>query len=169
MKHIIQLGFIALAIIVLAVCIKSTMGMTQDQLISEVSERLSVDEESGAVLSYAGECTSDQYALLWFVVHNGSSRSYYAASCEILSNNRYQLIEIQTPSMYAEDLAHAIWWGKSVFLINNKDCKEILIESTPGSILSKIEISAYPYIYHVVPLAERMRISFLDINGNEVR
>lgn len=169
MKHIIRLGFIALAIIVLTVCIKSTMGMTQDQLISEVSEKLGVDEESGAVLSYAGECTSDQNALLWFVVHNGSSRSYYAASCKILSNNRYRLIEIQTPSMYAKDLAHAIWWGKSVFLINNKDCKEILIESTPGSILSKIEISAYPYIYHVVPLAEQMRISFLDINGNEIR
>ena len=89
MKHIIRLGFIALAIIVLTVCIKSTMGMTQDQLISEVSEKLGVDEESGAVLSYAGECTSDQNALLWFVVHNGSSRSYYAASCKILSNNRY--------------------------------------------------------------------------------
>ena len=169
MKHIIRFGFIAMVIIVLAVCIKSAMGMTQDQLISEVSEKLGVDEESGAVLSYAGKCTSDQNALLWFVVHNGSSRSYYAASCKILSNNRYQLIEIQTPSMYAEDLAHAIWWGKSVFLINNKDCKEILIESTPGSILSKIEISAYPYIYHVEPLAEQMRISFLDINGKEVR
>lgn len=163
-KAIIALLFIVL-LASLTGCQKTLRGT--DALIERAREELSSADADTIELQYAGLCSRDDDALIWFISGNEyQAHTYLPMECAIVGENEYTYTHTYSPMERGMDIAVVEWKGGYCFLVNNEKCCTIRITDNTGTRDENIEKDAYPYIFYnnLIP----SEYLFLDAEGNEV-
>ena len=80
---------LVLALVLTAVILSNRKtAKTPEDMIPLLRKELGLTDEDAA-LSFAGEYTAEENALLWFSMRGGYSVSYWAAECQLLKNGGY--------------------------------------------------------------------------------
>lgn len=149
----------------------SKIATNQDELIIMLKDKLDITQESSIKVTYAGSFEKDNAILMWYIIDNNNFVSYKAVECKLLSNDRYIIEKIYTPSEYSEDILNVVWRTEDIYLINDTECKSIVYKDKNSKILSQIDIlpEQFPYIFHHVAIGSKSTCSFIDSTGNEIR
>ena len=141
------------------------LAKPREALIEAVRQELAADWQSDAV-AFAGEGASNGETVLWFTVETPEKTQYEAAVCRVLSNGRYRLKQIETPSVYCADIVYFM----GVYLINDPDCRTIAARGGSSAAEGRIALSPeeLPYVY-IIPPASSGTVGFYDAAGEEMQ
>lgn len=157
-----------LAVVLLAAYLmvpKRIPAKPREALIESIRQELATDWQSDAV-AFAGEGAYLGEAVLWFTIGTPEKTQYRAAVCRVLDNGRYRLTKIETPSVYCADIVYFM----GVYLINDPDCRTILVQGSHSAAEDRIELSPddLPYVY-IIPPAASGTVGFYDAAGEEMQ
>lgn len=164
MKKIISVTLVLLMILSLTGCQKAMY--TEEDFIERARKEFNIADAENAEITYIGEITKENKALLWFMSGNEyQSHNYLPMRCRINEDGGYIFEHVYKSLERGTDivvLVHA--FGGYAFCVNNTKCKTIKIEDYSGE--KEIEVTDYPFIYYNQLLPGEY--SFLDENGKEI-
>ena len=166
MKKSIISTLVLCMIFTLCGCQKTFKGT--DALIEKAREEIPIADAENTDIAYAGLCSKDDSALIWFVSGNAYQAHYYLPmECNVVGNDAYTFERVYKPMKRGTDIAVLQWKGGYAFLVNNPDCQTIRITDNTGTYDINIEKDSYPYTHYnnLIP-SEYM---FLDAEGNELK
>lgn len=147
-------------------CQKTLKGT--DALIEKAREEIAVADAENIDIAYAGMCSKDDLALIWFISGNEHQAHYYLPmECTIVGDNEYIFERICNPMERGMDIAVLQWQGGYSFLVNNPNCETIRITDNTGTKDISIEKDVYPFIYYSNLLPSEY--VFLDAEGTELQ
>ena len=153
-------------IFLLCSCAKQYHGI--DELTPKAGKELPISDAATVDLQYAGMCTADDKALIWFISDNEYQAHYYLPmEVKITGTDRYSFVQTYKPILgQVQDIAVLNWNRGFAFVINNPDCASVKITDENGIHEEKIDPESYPYVFYepMVP----SEYLFLDSNGNEL-
>ena len=103
-------------LLVLGLSLCGEKGITRDQLEEVVLQDFNLTPEDSATITYAGEFSDREDVLVWFIIQKNSFTHYRAIECRTVSEDRYEVKNILTPKMYAEDIASLFWKTELLWL-----------------------------------------------------
>lgn len=138
----------------------------RETLIEQIRTQLQTDWQSSDV-SFAGEGAYKGQTVLWFTIGTPEKTQYRAAVCRVLDNGRYRLTKIETPSVYCDGIVSYL----AVYLINDPDCRAIIVRDDNSAQEIKTELSPeqLPYVYIVDPPFSSSTVGFYDAAGVEMQ
>lgn len=138
----------------------------RETLIEQVRTQLQTDWQSEDA-SFAGEGAYKGQTVLWFTIGTPEKTQYRAAVCRVLDNGRYRLTKIETPSVYCDGIVSYL----AVYLINDPDCRAIIVRDDNSAQEIKTELSPeqLPYVYIVDPPFSSSTVGFYDAAGAEMQ
>ena len=146
-----------------------TQKFTDENLIKKISNDL--DLPTGCSISYIGEYSDGSDALLWFAIDGNYPDQYVAVECEKRSSGKYKFIDIYSPMTYAQDIVHVVWKAEDIFLVNNRDCSQIVYMNEAREVIREIDVAEYglPYVFRLSMPSNPGICMFVDFNGEEIR
>lgn len=164
MKKIISFTLVLLMILSLTGCQKAMY--TEEDFIERARKEFNIADAENAEITYIGEITKENKALLWFMSGNEyQAHTYLPVRCSVTEDGGYVFEHKYKPLERGTDivvLTH--WYSGYVFCVNNTKCKTIRIDDYSGE--KEIEVTDYPFIYYNQLLPGEY--SFLDENGKEI-
>lgn len=164
--------FVLLAAVFLTGC-RNTMR-TEKDLIRKAREVMPAADADTAEIRYAGVWHDGDLSLHWFVTgREHEEHAYLPMECEVTRGERGEtytyLRTLEADGIY-EDIV-ALAWGDGVcFLINNTDCRGILMTDGEGKAhpnsFEQIPYSAYPLMWYEE--REAVEFAFFGAEGNEL-
>ena len=138
----------------------------RETLIEQIRTQLQTDWQSDDVF-FAGEYAENGEAFLWFKIDAQNETVYRLARCRLLNNGRYRLREIEIPSVYCTDIVYCM----DVFLINDPDCRAIIVRDDNSAQEIKIDLTPeqLPYVYVAEPPFSSSTVGFYDAAGAEMQ
>ena len=142
------------------------LAKDRETLIEQVRTQLQTDWQSDAV-AFAGEYAQNGERVLWFTIETPEKMQYRAAVCRVLKNGRYRMTKLETPSVYASDIVSYL----AAYLINNPDCRAIIVKDNASDQEIRIDLSPeeLPYGYIVDPPFLSSTVGFYDAAGEEMQ
>ena len=146
-----------------------TQKCTDENLIKKISNDL--DLPTGCSISYIGEYSDGSDALLWFAIDGNYPDQYVAVECEKRSSGKYKFIDTYSPMTYAQDIVHVVWKAEDIFLVNNRDCSQIVYMNEAREVIREIDVAEYglPYVFRLSMPSNPGICMFVDFNGEEIR
>lgn len=166
MKKLLSIFMITTFIFTLCGCQKTLKGT--DALIEKAWEEATITKIDGTGISYAGLCSKDDNALVWFIFEIEDQPNYYLPmECKIVGRDEYIYKRIFNAMDIGEDIAYLPWKEESVFIVNNPNCKAMRItDNKVGTHEISLEKDVYPFIYITELFPDEYE--FLDENGNVI-
>ena len=165
MKKIINYLLITTLFVSLCGCQKTLKGT--DALIEKAREEIPIADAENSEINYAGLCSKDDSALIWFISGNEyQAYTYLPMECNVVGKDEYTFERTYKPMDRGEDIAVLEWKGGYSFLINNPDCKTIRIIDNSGTHDIAIEKDVVPFVYYHALLPNEYY--FLDKDGNQL-
>ena len=163
-KSIICIVLLCLAIGLVTLAVQSSRIVGYDGLIArarkEINNLAGVETVEMVV---AGKSTiHNNRHLFWIITGNEyQNHSYYPMEVDELEDNIYKLVHMHNGgNQRGQDICFEFFGSGYSFLINNPECKSIVIGETV------IPVTEVPFVYYC-PFAPN-EYSFLDENGNEL-
>ena len=146
-----------------------TQKFTDENLIKKISNDL--DLPTGCCISYIGEYSDGSDALLWFAIDGNNPNQYVAVECEKRSSGKYKFIDTYSPMIYAQDIVHVVWKAEDIFLVNNRDCSQIVYMNEARKVIREIDVAecGLPYVFRLSMPSNPGICMFVDVNGEEIR
>lgn len=146
-----------------------TQKFTDENLIKKISNDL--DLPTGCSISYIGEYSDGSDALLWFAIDGNYPDQYVAVECEKRSSGKYKFIDTYSPMTYAQDIVHVVWKAEDIFLVNNRDCSQLVYMNEAREVIREIDVTEYglPYVFRLSMPSNPGICMFVDFNGEEIR
>lgn len=146
-----------------------TQKFTDENLIKKISNDL--DLPTGCSISYIGEYSDGSDALLWFAIDGNYPDQYVAVECEKRSSGKYKFIDTYSPMTYAQDIVHVVWKAEDIFLVNNRDCSQLVYMNEAREVIREIDVAEYglPYVFRLSMPSNPGICMFVDFNGEEIR
>lgn len=146
-----------------------TQKFTDANLVKKISKDM--DLTADCSLSYIGEYSDGSDALLWFAIDGNYPDRYVAVECEKQASGKYKFIDTCSPMTYAQDIVHVVWKAEDIFLVNNRDCSQIVYMNEEREIIQEIDIAEYgfPYVFRLSMPTNPGICMFVDVNGDEIR
>ena len=146
-----------------------TQKFTDENLIKKISNDL--DLPTGCSISYIGEYSDGSDALLWFAIDGNYPDQYVAVECEKRSSGKYKFIDTYSPMTYAQDIVHVVWKAEDIFLVNNRDCSQIVYMNEAREVIREIDVAEYglPYVFRLSMPSNPGICMFVDVTGEEIR
>lgn len=139
-----------------------------DALIEKAREIIPISDADTTEIAYAGLCTKDDKALVWFISGNeGQDHYYLPIEFTIVGKDAYTYVHAYRSLERGPDIAVLLWQRGYAFLINNPDCRTIKIIDEGETILEEIKPDCYPYVFYYDDVPSEYY--FLDSEGNEIR
>lgn len=166
MKRILSFLVIWILCFSLTGCAKTYHGT--DELIKKARKEIPIADAKTIELQYAGQCSKDDMALMWFVSGNEHQAHYYLPlGFTIVGDDEYTFFHTYKPLERGTDIAVLQWCGGCSFIINNPNCVAVKITDNSGTHEITIEEDAYPYTFYNTRLP--FEYYFLDKDGNEIQ
>lgn len=165
MKKVISILIASIFVFVLVGCQKTLKDT--DALIKKAREEIPIADAENVDMQYAGQCTKDDLALVWFISGNEYQAHYYLPmECTIIDEDTYAFERVYRPIARGMDIVVLQWQSGYAFLVNNPNCTTIRITDHTKTRDIAIEATAYPYLifYERIP----SEYVFLDADGNEI-
>ena len=146
-----------------------TQKFADENLIKKISKDL--DLPADCSLSYIGEYSDGSDALLWLAIDGNYPDRYVAVGCEKQSSGKYKFIDTYSPMTYAQNIVHVVWKAEDIFLVNNRDCAQIVYMNDAREVIQEIDVAEYglPYIFRLSMPTNPGICMFVDANGEEIR
>ena len=146
-----------------------TQKFADENLIKKISKDL--DLPADCSLSYIGEYSDGSDALLWLAIDGNYQDQYVAVGCEKQSSGKYKFIDTYSPMTYAQNIVHVVWKAEDIFLVNNRDCAQIVYMNDAREVIQEIDVAEYglPYIFRLSMPTNPGICMFVDANGEEIR
>ena len=146
-----------------------TQKFSDENLIKKISKDL--DLPAGCSITYIGEYSDGSDALLWFAIDGNYSDQYVAVECEKQASGKYKFIDTYSPMTYAQDIVHVVWKAEDIFLVNNRDCCQIVYMNEAREIVQEIDVAEHglPYVFRLSMPTNPGICMFVDANGEEIR
>lgn len=139
-----------------------------DALIEKAREVIPVSDVETTEIVYAGLCTKEDKALIWFISGNEYQDHYYLPiEFTIVGKDAYTYVHTYKSLERGRDIAVLLWQRGYAFLINNPDCRTVEITGETGVTLEEIKEDSLPYIFYYDGTPSEYR--FLDAEGQELR
>ena len=173
--------FLLIALILLAalaVILFSRLKLAKDTNgVAELLRKERLNADYSSVISFTGSCTTgkaDDLALLWFSIHDPDDPDfvvYRAADCRLLKTGGYLVRDFPKVTADTDKIFHTIWMGEDIYLVDDPDCRSIVLTQPPASVLSEITLTPddLPYIYVFHPPYGQSDLDFLDAAGRSLR
>lgn len=162
----IKLSAFLCPMLLLCGCTKQYHGI--NELTAKARKELPISDAATTDLQYAGMCTADDKALVWFISGNEYQAHYYLPmEVKITGTDQYSFVQTYKPILdEAQDIAVLNWNRGYAFVINNPDCASVKITDENGTHEETIDPESYPYVFYEPTLSSEYR--FLDSSGNEL-
>ncbi len=153
-------------IFLLCGCAKQYHGI--DELTAKARKELPISDAAAVDLQYAGMCTADDKALVWFILGNEYQEHYYLPmEVKITGTDQYSFVQTYKPIIdQAQDIAVLNWNRGFAFVINNPNCVSVKITDENGTHEETIDSESYPYVFYEPMIPSEYL--FLDSDGNEL-
>ena len=146
-----------------------TQKFINENLIKKISKDM--DLPADCSLSYIGKYSDGSNVLLWFTIDGYYSDQYVAVECEKQASGKYKFIDTYSPMTYAQDIVHVVWKAEDIFLVNNRDCCQIVYMNEAREIVQEIDVAEHglPYVFRLSMPTNPGICMFVDANGEEIR
>lgn len=160
---------IALIAIIIILITSPNIAKNHEGVSEILLEELQLTESNAYSVTFAGEFTKGDDALLWYIIESPTDKKYTIAECTLLPGNHYYFKEMLTPETYSKDIVCLMWNKERIYLINDIRCRAIVFRNRNGEITSRITLSPtdLPYLYHHTNDTAKT-YSFLDEFGNSL-
>lgn len=136
-----------------------------DELIEKAREEIPVSDADTIDMQYAGMCSIDDTALVWFISGNAYQTHYYLPmEVEIKDEAEYAYVRTYKPMSNLMDTAVLNWNRGYAFVVNNPDCVAVKITDETGTYEETIEKDAYSYVFFCSSIPSEY--IFMDAEGN---
>lgn len=148
---------------VMFLCACERKYSTPDKMIDVIRNESHYSVSEADTIYFAGECRKENYALLWYIIGNDPyNLEYVPAECYITMDNEYIFNQIYSPVDKRENISVFQWHNGYSFLINNPNCKKLVVRR--GTDIIELNITQYPFVYYSTLLPDKY--DFYDKDGN---
>lgn len=162
MKKICLSILLIFVLLSMTACEKAYVG--HDGLIEKAREEIPLADIEHMEIMIAGSVDVDDSSLIWFITGNEYQKhSYFPMEFQISPQDSSKFYFVKDYEAYerGQDIV-AYPWNGYVFLVNNPECKKLVLNGT-----EEIEITGkLPFIYHTSIAPESYQ--FFDTLGNEI-
>lgn len=148
-------------------CAKAVSG--DEELIKIARQEIPVSDAETIDMEIVGRVDKETASLVWFKTGNEyQAHGYYPIEFNKTNENKLNFSHLYTSYDRDEDIGVSLWNNGYCFLVNNEDCKTILIEF-PNGTKTEISVDTLPFVYYYENAPKNFEYKFLDINGNELK
>lgn len=167
MKKAISIIFSILLVFSLFGCSKSVSD--DEELIKIARQEIPVANAETIDLEIVGRVDKETASLVWFKTGNEYQvHGYYPLEFNKTNENKFNFSHLYTSYDSSENIGVVLWNNGYCFLIDNADCKTILIEF-PNGAKTEISVDTLPFVYCYENTLENFEYKFLDADGNELK
>ena len=165
MKRIVSMLLLLVMAVSFAGC--ERVMYNEAAFIARARKEFHIADAEAIEITYIGEITEGDKALLWFMSGNEyQAHQYVPIRCGITEDGGRRFEHAYNTIERGMDIAVLVdWYGGYAFCVNNPDCKTIQIEDYSGT--KEVEVTHYPFLYYNSLLPREY--FFLDENGEEIR
>lgn len=165
MKKVFYIIMALLIAFSLSGCGGKTVG--EQGLIAKAREEINVADANTIDIEIAGVSEVDDNMLFWFVTGNEYQKhGYYPIAFHRVGEEQYEFIHTHKAFDRAYEIYVVQWNDGYSFLVNNENCKSIVLTNAAGE-TETVEVGELPFVYYYHELPEG-GYSFLDANGEEL-
>ena len=139
-------------LLVVCLCLLTVTGCTpkytEKELIDKARSEIPISNADTIELSMAGYSSHETNRLIWFVSGNAyQAHTYTPIEFVEVGTDQFEFVKTYKPVERITDISALMWKDGYSFIINNENCRGIIIIDSTGN-SDNITVEELPFVYY---------------------